>query len=77
MLTANQPWSGWYGVRGPAGNPAATDMPVVWATAHVTQFAKVVIFASVCFHIRVVFHVVRRQKKKKINFQPKGVPKKD
>eukprot|EP00666_Eupelagonemidae_sp_cell4sb_P013812 gene13812-15885_t len=41
MLTANQPWSGWYGVRGPARNPAATDMPVVWATAHVTQFAKV------------------------------------
>jgi galactosylceramidase len=41
MLTANQPWSGWYGVRGPAGNPAATDMPVVWATAHMTQFAKV------------------------------------
>jgi hypothetical protein len=41
MLTANQPWSGWYGVRGPAGNPAATEMPVVWATAHVTQFAQV------------------------------------
>ena len=41
MLTANQPWSGWYGVRGPGRNPAATEMPVVWATAHVTQFAQV------------------------------------
>ena len=29
----NQPWSGWYGVRGPAANPTATEMPVVWATA--------------------------------------------
>ena len=43
MLSANQPWSGWYGVRGPTGNPAATEMPVVWVwmTAHVTQFAQV------------------------------------
>jgi galactosylceramidase len=41
MLTANQPWSGWYGVRGPAATPTTNDMPVVWATAHVTQFAKV------------------------------------
>eukprot|EP00937_MAST-01D_sp_MAST-1D-sp2_P002652 g2652.t1 len=41
MLTANQPWSGWYGVRGPAANPAATELPVVWATAHLTQFAQV------------------------------------
>eukprot|EP00039_Didymoeca_costata_P022216 m.4005 g.4005 ORF g.4005 m.4005 type:complete len:975 (+) comp2877_c0_seq1:110-3034(+) len=39
MLTANQPWSGWYGVRG-AGTQT-TQMPVVWSTAHVTQFTKV------------------------------------
>ena len=39
MLTANQPWSGWYGVKGAGGTK--TQMPVVWATAHVTQFAKV------------------------------------
>ena len=31
MLTAVQPWSGYY----------ETDMPVVWATAHITQFTKV------------------------------------
>ena len=41
MLTANQPWSGWYGVRGPPNNPAAVDTPVVWATAHLTQFTKI------------------------------------
>ena len=30
-------------MHGPTGNPAATEMPVVWvwATAHVTQFAQV------------------------------------
>jgi len=38
MLTADQPWSGWYGVRG-AGS--TLQLPVVWATAHVTQFAKI------------------------------------
>ena len=31
LLTAVQPWSGYY----------ETDMPVVWATAHVTQFTEV------------------------------------
>ena len=30
LLTANQPWSGYY----------EKDMPVVWATAHVTQFTE-------------------------------------
>eukprot|EP00037_Helgoeca_nana_P029891 m.363526 g.363526 ORF g.363526 m.363526 type:complete len:1033 (+) comp28068_c0_seq2:228-3326(+) len=39
MLTANQPWSGWYGVRGAGGS--GTQMPVVWATAHITQFTQV------------------------------------
>ena len=35
MLTAVQPWSGYYEVDAAAGG-----MPVVWATAHVTQFAQ-------------------------------------
>ena len=39
MLTADQPWSGWYGVRGRTGT--APQLPVVWATAHLTQFTKV------------------------------------
>jgi galactosylceramidase len=30
MLTADQPWSGWYG-----------QMPALWATAHFTQFTEI------------------------------------
>ena len=48
MLTAVQPWSGHYGANASAsasasasGGTSSSRMPVVWATAHMTQFTEI------------------------------------